>query len=427
MRSAILCVLVMSLCISQPPRESVYTEEYDFYALDRLLETEAPKHNGMAVVLVKDGEIIYDKGFGGFTSHTVVPIASASKWLSAGVIMALVDEGVLSLDDKAGEYLGYTGAHGEMTLRQLFSHTSGLPGHYSSSGIPGTDDILGNKQITLAESVDMIKDVDLLAEPGTQFYYGGLSMQVAGGIAEVACGKAWCTLFEEKIADPLTMIGTDYNGLGKTTNPRIAGSIQTSAHQYMKFLQMLVSGGYYNGKKVLSKKSIDEMLRDQTYGVPIVHSPWSQYVLPPPIAGEVRYGIGCWREVIDETGDIKEAGSQGAFGFSPWIDVDRQLAGVLSVKSRLTKVMPVYVEMEEIIRDVIDKTATKYTWDQHTYSIYCAEPIELPPLYRETLLHPADSLSLSQLIVNVPTQTYIYLKWLCHPCTLFPLLMVTCI
>lgn len=377
MRSAILCVLVLSLCISQPPREPVYTEDiYDFYALDRLLKREAPKHNGMAVVLVKDGEIIYDKGFGGFTSHTVVPIASASKWLSAGVIMALVDEGVLSLDDKAGDYLGYTGAHGEMTVRQLFSHTSGLPGHYSVSGIPGTDDILGNKQITLAESVDLIADVDLLAEPGTQFYYGGLSMQVAGRIAEVACGKAWCTVFEEKIADPLFMTDTDYNGLGKTTNPRIAGSIQTSAHQYIKFLQMLVSGGYYNGKKVLSEKSIDDMLRDQTYGVPIVYSPWSQYVLPPPIAEEVRYGIGCWREVIDETGHIKEASSQGAFGFSPWIDVDRQLAGVLSVKSRLTQVMPVYVEMKEIIREIIDSKTAKYTLTYNLCSTYHIEPRE---------------------------------------------------
>ncbi|MGD2250140.1 MAG: serine hydrolase domain-containing protein [Candidatus Methanofastidiosia archaeon] len=309
----------------------------------------------MALVLMKDGEIIYDKGFSGLTGDSVIPIASATKWLSGGVIMALVDEGVLSLDDTASHYLdNYTGLHGDMTVRHMFSHTSGLCGMDRSTNIPGSNDILGNKHITLAESMDMIAQVELLAPPGTQFYYGGLSMQVAGGIAEVASGTLWPQLFEENIAHPLDVEHTDYHGLGYTTNPRIAGSIQTSAHQYMNFLEMLLNKGIYNGTRVLSEKAVAEMLKDQTNGVPIVRSPWAQYEHPPPVAEEVRYGIGCWREVIDKTGSIKEVSSQGAFGFSPWIDIDRNLAGVLAVKSRLTRVMPVYLEMKEIIREVID-------------------------------------------------------------------------
>jgi CubicO group peptidase (beta-lactamase class C family) len=350
----IALTLVVSLCVAQNPPVPEDTL-YDFSALDDLLLRKAPQHGGMALVLVKDGEIIYDKGAARLTSDTVIPIASASKWLSGAVIMALVDEGVLSLDDTASDYLTTcTGEHGEMTVRQMFSHTSGLPGHYSSTGIPGSDDILGNKKITLAESSDMIAEVELLAGPGTQFYYGGLSMQVAGRIAEVASGKEWTHLFQEKIADPLEMTDTDYNGLGKTNNPRIAGSIQTSAHQYARFLDMLLHGGIYHGKRVLSQEAVDEMLKDQTGGVPIVHSPWQQYEDISPGIHEIRYGIGCWREVVDETGELKEASSQGAFGFSPWIDIDRNVAGVLAVKSRLTKVMPVYLEMKEIIRDALD-------------------------------------------------------------------------
>lgn len=329
---------------------------YDFTALDTLLKREAPKNGGMALVLVKDGIIIYDKGVSGMTSDTVIPIASATKWLSGAVIMALVDEGVLSLDDKASKYLdNYTFKHGDMTVRQMFSHTSGLPGHYSSSVLPGFDSILSNKKITLAESVDMIAEIELLADPGTQFYYGGLSMQVAGRIAEVASGKDWLTLFEEKVAHPLGMDKTDYHGLGLTRNPRIAGSIQTSAHQYLRFLQMLLAHGVYEGTLVLSQNAVIEMVRDQTFGVPLVSSPWQQYECPPPLDVEVRYGIGCWREVTDETGNVKEASSQGAFGFSPWIDIDRNLAGVLAVKSSLRKVMPVYLEMKNVIREAIDR------------------------------------------------------------------------
>jgi CubicO group peptidase (beta-lactamase class C family) len=244
-----------------------------------------------------------------------------------------------------------------MTVRQMFSHTSGLPGQYSYTGIPGSDDILSNRKITLAESVDMIAEVELMADPGTQFVYGGLSMQVAGRIAEIASEKEWVELFEEKVAGPLEMTETDYNGLGQTQNPRIAGSIQTSAHQYARFLEMVLAGGVYEGTEILTQASIDEMLKDQTQGLPIVDSPWQTYERPPPVADEVRYGIGCWREVIYETGKIREASSQGAFGFSPWIDVDRNLAGVLAVRSRISRVIPVYLEMKEIIRKIIDTEA----------------------------------------------------------------------
>ena len=355
--ACILLILLLSLCITQgsPPIENnAVNSGYDFTALDTLLRQEARKNRGMALVLVKDGVIIYDKGFSGITSDTVIPIASATKWLSAAVIMALVDEGVLSLDDKASKYLdNYTGNHGEMTVRQMFSHTSGLPGHYSTTGIPGSDDILSNRKITLAESADRIAEVELLGDPGTQFYYGGLSIQVAGRIAEVASGKDWLTLFEEKVAHPLGMSETDYNGLGPTNNPRIAGSIQTSAHQYAQFLQMLLADGTYEGKRVLSPNAVNDMLHDQTFGVPIVSSPWQQYEHLLPVA-EVRYGVGCWLEITDKKGNAREASSQGAFGFSPWIDTDRNLAGVLAVKSRLTRVMPVYLEMKEIIRKIID-------------------------------------------------------------------------
>lgn len=361
--ACILLVVLASLCITQgSPLEDNINSVYDFTALDTLLRREAPRNGGMALVLVKDGITIYDKGFSGMTSDTVIPIASATKWLSGVVIMALVDEGVLSLDDKASKYLkNYTDAHGDMTVRQMFSHTSGLPGHSSSTGLPGSDDIVGNRKITLQESVDMIAEVELLADPGTQFYYGGLSMQVAGRIAEVASGKDWLTLFEEKVKQPLGMDETDYNGLGPTTNPRIAGSIQTSAHQYVQLLMMLLADGVYEGKSVLSPSAVNEMLHDQTFGVPIVSSPWQQYehLLP----GEIRYGIGCWLEATDETGNAKEASSQGAFGFSPWIDRDRSLAGVLAVKSRLTRVMPVYLEMKDMIREIIDGKETSTLQD----------------------------------------------------------------
>lgn len=54
------------------------------------------------------------------------------------------------------------------------------------------------------------------------------------------------------------------------------------------------------------------------------------------------------------SGESIELSSQGAFGFSPWIDLERNLIGVLSVKSLLIKVMPTYLELKDHIRAAID-------------------------------------------------------------------------
>ncbi len=67
-----------------------------------------------------------------------------------------------------------------------------------------------------------------------------------------------------------------------------------------------------------------------------------------------RYGVGVWRERIDEASQqLREASSQGALGFSPWIDVERNLAGVLSVQSSFSRVVPVYLELKKEIRRIV--------------------------------------------------------------------------
>ena len=57
-------------------------------------------------------------------------------------------------------------------------------------------------------------EVELVAEPGAEFRYGGLSMQVAGRIAEVVSGKSWAKLFEERITGPCEMPNTRYGTAG---------------------------------------------------------------------------------------------------------------------------------------------------------------------------------------------------------------------
>ncbi len=338
--------------------------QYDLSAVDQLMKDSVSAVSGFgggySLVIYKDGKIIYDKSYAApgktYSSDKVVPIASASKWLSAGVIMALVDQGKLSLNDSAGKFIPYfTGFKPRMTVRQLFSHTSGLGGDGEN------DTILSKKNITLDSSVQEIARVPLFFQPGNGMYYGGFGMQAAGRIAEIVSGidlpsgLIFDTLFARTITRPLGMTKTNYDGLGATDNPRLSGSIQSSALEYLQYLKMLLNQGVLDGKQILSAAAVNEMLKDQTNNAVIYYSPYMFYT-HLGVNAQTRYGIGNWREAVDSLGNAVESSSQGRFGFSPWIDRKRNLAGVLSVFSELDAVMPTYLEMKRRIRAAIDST-----------------------------------------------------------------------
>ncbi|QDV35661.1 serine hydrolase domain-containing protein [Tautonia plasticadhaerens] len=287
-------------------------------ALGKVVE-EAPLP-GACLLVVEDGEPIYERCFGEYTPETVVPVASASKWLSAASIMTLVDEGRLSLDDPVSEHLPkFTGTKGEITIRQLLSHTSGLPAQHPA---------LGDYRITMEEAVDRIAEADLVAEPGAEFRYGGVSMQVAGRVAEVVSGQPWREFFRERIAVPCEMPDTQYGRRGLSRNPQIAGGASSTLADYRNFLTMILDRGEFRGRRVLSEEAIRQMEVDQTRGAE------SKAATPVRLRAGTKYGLGQWLDRMDEQGQGVEVSSPGAFGFRPWIDREHGLLGVLVVEDR---------------------------------------------------------------------------------------------
>lgn len=350
----------------------VSAQVYDFTKLDKLLQDSVNSASGTgggySLVLIKDGKNIYSKSFTQsgkiYTPDKIVPIASASKWLSAGVIMSLVDDGKWSLDDSAGKFLSYaSGDKSHATIRQMFSHTAG----YLEDGKSIDDSLLGAKIITLDSATrNIIAIAPMEYTPGNGFAYGGRSMQVAGRCAEIASGlnipsgKCWDSLFARKISTPLGLSFTRYDIPGyPCDDPRIGGGIFSSANDYAKYLQMILDKGMYQGNRIFSEQSVREMLRNQTGTFKIYYSPYAalKFVLPE-IDANTRYGIGNWRESVNKiTYEAIESSSQGAFGFSPWIDQQRNLVGVLSVYSQLIDVMPTYLEMKKLIKEILDSPA----------------------------------------------------------------------
>lgn len=359
----VACVLLNAVCSSSgssdkpsapsdkppdPPRQQRPSPSYDFTSLDQTLERIARKHGGCALVLVKDGKVIYRRGSGRYGPETVIPIASATKWLSGALIMNLADEGKLSLDDRVSKYLPeFTDAKSNITIRQLFAHTSGLPPEAGCRN---------DKRTTLERCVSRMAGLQLRAAPGEQFYYGGVSMHVAGRIAEIASGKSWNELFVERIAAPLGMSKTDFFAYGPSDNPRPAGDARSSVDDYARFLQMLLQGGTLDGKRILTEASAVEMHKDQTGGARIAYTIYERHAALDPSLPRARYGVGMWREKFDEaSGQLHEASSQGALGFSPWIDFERKVGGVLSVRASFSQALPDYLAVKDEVRRIVPK------------------------------------------------------------------------
>ena len=128
--------------------------------------------------------------------------------------------------------------------------------------------------------------------PGTAFQYGGVSMHVAGRLAEITTGMTWDSLFQQKIAIPLGMTNTDYEALGETMNYRIAGGMGTTMPDFSKLLIMLLNDGLFNGVQVIEPETVSMMQSDQTNGVPLISTPYSN----DPLRQDFRYGYGVWVE-----------------------------------------------------------------------------------------------------------------------------------
>src|ERR1700754_4607540 len=122
---------------------------------------------GVTVLVFLRGQMLYRVDQGDIARDAQLPIASASKWMAAALVMSVVDEGKLSLDEPIGKRLPeFTGEAGTGTLRQILSFASG------QGSLRGLVDIRQDPGITLAESARQIAAIPLQDKPGSIFRYG---------------------------------------------------------------------------------------------------------------------------------------------------------------------------------------------------------------------------------------------------------------
>ncbi len=305
---------------------------YDTRPVDTSMQTlmTAYSLDGSSIRLARGGKVQMENYYGNYGAGTRVPIASASKWLSALVIARLVEKNQMQWNDTIGKWMPDAPANKrDITLAQLFSHTSGLPGNETTG-------CLSNRFTTLDSCARQILELPLESTPGSSFSYGGNSMQVAGRLAEIASGKNWNLLFYDELVVPLGLSATDFataspqDGYVWTGNPRIAGGVRSTQADYGRVLDMLLAGGLTGGENYLGDETLAFMAFNQATG---------KIILSTPSPENFGYGIGQWVEAVDSRGITTRVSSPGAFGVTPWVDWAEGNNGIIFVKDQRTRIV----------------------------------------------------------------------------------------
>jgi CubicO group peptidase (beta-lactamase class C family) len=318
--------LVSVLALSILPAAPLHA--YDFTNLTALANGALAGQNvsqpvsGFEIRLLHHGELLYHQSFGDWSLDRPANADSSSKTMSGALMMSLVDSGEsgFTLESRLSDFLPEydNDSLREISIRQSFSHSSGLAGEDVSATV------LLNPFITLRQAAFQISQTPLdNGPPGSTFAYGGLSMQAAGAAAEIATGESYIDLFADRIATPLGLSNTEFV-LASDSNPRVAGGIESTATDFARFMDMLLNRGVdrATGTRVLSEIAVAEMLRRQTTDTqPIAGSP----------TGNNRYGIGIWLDQLGpndlgpQAGPGVDAIAGGARGFHSWIDQSADL------------------------------------------------------------------------------------------------------
>ena len=330
---------------------------------------------GCAVRVMRKDEVLLEDSFGYAdlvektkmsSENTIFPIASMSKVITVAGIMRLYEQGLFKMWDPVSEYLpGFKNpkvalgkedgsyeivdAKGEVTLRQLFTMTSGVPYGWADTAA-GRIRIekekewqeSGREEPGTVEYANLVGQLPLAFEPGEKWMYG-FSIDVLGAVIEVMSGKSLGNYLKENLFDPLGMKDTGFfvpeekmnrvatlchinEGLKpekrwyRSSKPNFesgGGGLYSSVRDYSRFAQMLLHGGTLDGVRILGRKTVDLISTNHLTAEQRKGSTWDT---------QRGYGYGLGVRVLTNpelagiNGSVGEWGWDGAFG--NWFCVD---------------------------------------------------------------------------------------------------------
>ena len=315
-----LSLLSFSVSLAQEKQISIPFAEFDQFLSKEVADGRLIGVHGM---VYQDGKLVYDHTYGlrdkeaaaSMKGDEIYFIQSMTKPIVSVALMTLYDQGRFQLDDPISKYLpefaamrvvndptigSSSGTHtapSPMTIRQVLSHTSGMSHGIAQiaydkelwNGI-----ILNGKLKTLEQRTTALAKMPLAFDPGSKWNYS-FSPDVVGRLVEILSGKTLDVYLQEHIFTPLQMNNSGYNldgeqrkriqtvyafaadstlmrTMGQPTpsgNTVFAGvnALFTSTADYLRFGEMLLNQGSWNGRQILKPETVALMIEDHTEGI----------------------------------------------------------------------------------------------------------------------------------------------------------------
>lgn len=321
--SSLLFLLFFSFAGSLSAQKNLNLNQLHDFENYLKAEIDSGQIAGAEVLIFHNEKTVWHKAFGNNNVQAKVPleknsiyfIQSMTKPIMSVAIMQLIEKGLLSLDDLAADFIPElnelrviedltTGIDGPtiaakrpITIRHLLTHTAGLS--------HGLGEHLFDQQLfklmyndlfdpavyeKLEEPVAKLLQVPLIGQPGEQWYYSA-SPDILALILQKVTQQPINTYLKENILNPLGMSDTDYNVApenaervmqvhlkneegalvsspvqAKTSGNTVYGGtygLFSSTKDYLKFCQMILNKGEYNGRRILSPSSVIQMTKNQ--------------------------------------------------------------------------------------------------------------------------------------------------------------------
>lgn len=360
-RHLALLTLVGAVSLAAAPlasAQSIDEAPFDAWVEGLMEEWHVP---GVAVAAVKDGEIVFARGYGvrdlesrmPVTPSTLFAIGSNSKSFTVVLMGQLVDEGKLDWDAHVRDYLPDFRLSDEyatenMRVRDLVTHVSGLPRH---------DVLWYGRSLSRPEIFARLRYLEPTTSFRGRWQYQNLMFLTAGYLVERITGRSWDDLIRERIFAPLGMhrsntsvedmpgsgdfaypyLYSDADGLRRVPFRRIdnvapAGSINSSVDEMMNYIRMRIGLGEFDGTRIVEAST--DLTAQQPQSV--VGSPMTD-----PERGPATYGFGLMvstyrgHKVVNHGGGI-----DGFISAMAWLPNDGIGVMVLSNMSGAANPLP---------------------------------------------------------------------------------------
>jgi CubicO group peptidase (beta-lactamase class C family) len=199
------------------------------------------------ILVARHGVVVIHEAFGEgpggkMTVETPTPMASLTKLITGLMFAQFVDQGLIDIDEPVGNFLSDFPVEGKkaITLRQCFTHTTGLYGHEEFGGLHNV--WLEN---VIANGLEYL-------EPGTFHNYNGMGYDLAGRVMEVVSGKSVFRLMQENFFMPLGMENT-------TLEEDLGFSCNSTAWDFGLVGQMMLNRGKYGGREFFSEDVFEQL------------------------------------------------------------------------------------------------------------------------------------------------------------------------